>query len=65
MSLVLGLTTPPVAVVLYITCGIGDVKIHEASKFVFIFVSVILLVIFLIAAVPQLAMFLPNFYLGR
>ena len=65
MSLVLGLTTPPVAVVLYITCGIGDVKIHDASKFVYIFVSVIILVIFLIAAVPQLAMFLPNFYLGR
>ena len=62
MSLVIGLITPPVGVVLYITCGIGDVKIQHAAKYIFLFVLIIILTIFIIAAIPQLAMFLPNLY---
>ena len=65
MSLVIGLITPPVGVVLYITCGIGEVKVHRAGKFVFFFVGIMILTIFIIAAVPQIAMFLPNLYSGR
>ena len=64
MSLVIGLITPPVGVVLYITCGIGEVKVHRAGKFVFFFVGIMILTIFIIAAVPQIAMFLPNLYSG-
>jgi C4-dicarboxylate transporter DctM subunit len=62
MSLVIGLMTPPVGVVLYITCGIGDVKIHHATKYVFGFVLIMVLTIFVIAALPQLVMFLPDLY---
>jgi tripartite ATP-independent transporter DctM subunit len=60
MSLIVGMATPPVGVVLYITCGIGETKIHTTTKYIFLFAGIMMLAIILVALLPDLAMFLPN-----
>jgi len=62
MSLIVGLITPPVGVVLYITCEIGEVKVHEVTKYIFIFVAIMVATILIMVFIPKLILFIPSFY---
>ena len=62
MSIVvtMGILTPPVGVAMYIVNGILGVLLQEYLKESLPFIAVILLVIGIILAMPQIILFLPN-----
>ena len=60
MTLCLGMATPPVGECLYIAAGIAGVKFEKLLKHVWPLVIAAIIVIILVAAFPQLALFLPN-----
>lgn len=60
LNLVIGLTTPPVGVCLFVTSAIGKISIAEASKAVLPFLLASLLVLALVSFIPAISMFLPS-----
>jgi len=60
MNLVIGLTTPPVGLSLYVSSNIGKVNLAEASRAVLPFVAVQIAVLFLISYVPEISLLLPR-----
>ena len=65
VSLVIGTVTPPVGVLLFITCSIGRATIREVTKILIPFVGVLVAVLILITLVPGLVTFIPNLILYR
>jgi len=59
-NLVLGLITPPVGAVLFVTCGISNLKIEQLAKGIWAPFFVAILVLILITYVPPLTTFLPH-----
>jgi len=71
LNLVIGLTTPPVGVCLFIACAIGDVKLERITKAILPFLLVSVMVLFivtywesLIMAIPRLFGYQPLFFSG-
>lgn len=60
LNLVLGLTTPPVGVCLFITSTVGKISLGRVVKAILPFLAVNLLVLALVTYVPSLTLFLPN-----
>nr|WP_246798179.1 TRAP transporter large permease [Alkalibacter rhizosphaerae] len=60
LNLVIGLTTPPVGVCLFVAGGIADVSLVKLSKAVIPFLLVSLAVLMLVSFVPAISMFLPS-----
>lgn len=60
LNLIIGLTTPPVGVCLFVSSSIGKVSIAEVSKASWPFLLVSLLVLTLVTLFPQLSLFLPQ-----
>ncbi|MBF7097288.1 TRAP transporter large permease [Alkalibacter mobilis] len=60
LNLVIGLTTPPVGVCLFVAGGIADVGLVKLSKAVIPFLLVSLAVLMLVSFVPAISMFLPG-----
>ncbi|MDR2494802.1 MAG: TRAP transporter large permease [Spirochaetaceae bacterium] len=56
LNLVLGLTTPPVGVCLFVTSSIGKISLAQAARGVFPFLIVNLVVLFLITYIPVLTL---------
>ena len=61
LNLVIGLTTPPVGVCLFIACNIGQLKVWQITKAILPFLLCNILVLFLITYIPQLSLWLPSF----
>ncbi len=61
LNLIIGLTTPPVGVCLFIAASIGKTSIGKVSKASLPFLLVSLIVLALVTLFPQLSLFLPNF----
>jgi C4-dicarboxylate transporter DctM subunit len=61
----IGGVTPPVGILLNLTCGLARVKTEETIKYVCICVGVMVLVVGLIIAFPPIAMFLPDMFLKK
>ena len=59
----LGGITPPVGILLNITCGMAGVKPGQCLSFIGIFVGVVTLVVILTIAFPSLVTFLPETFL--
>jgi tripartite ATP-independent transporter DctM subunit len=59
-TLMLGLITPPVGVVLYLIADIAEISFERTVKATFPFLLPLIIVLLLITFVPQIAMFLPN-----
>ena len=59
-NLVLGLITPPVGAVLFVTCGMTGMKLEKLAKGVWPPFFIALAVLALITYVPDLTTFLPN-----
>lgn len=57
----LGLITPPVGMLLFVTSGVTDIPLVKLSRAVLPFAVAGFIVTFLVAFVPDLALFLPGF----
>lgn len=64
LNLVLGLTTPPVGVCLFVTSSIGKISLARASKGVMPFLLVNLLVLFLVTYFPVTTLGLVKLFFG-
>ena len=62
LNLVLGLTTPPVGVCLFVTSAIGKISLARASKAVMPFLLLNLGVLLLVTFCPPVTLFLVNFF---
>jgi len=61
----IGGVTPPVGILLNLTCGLARVKTEETIKYVCICVGIMVLVVCLVIAFPPIAMVLPNMFLKQ
>lgn len=60
LNLIIGLTTPPVGVCLFVAASIGKVSLGRLARAVLPFLLVSLAVLMLVTYVPQITVFLPN-----
>jgi C4-dicarboxylate transporter DctM subunit len=60
LNLVIGLTTPPVGVCLFVAAGIGKISLGRLSRAVLPFLAVSLLVLLLVTYVPAISLTLPQ-----
>ena len=60
LNLIIGLTTPPVGVCLFVASSIGKVSIGKVSKASLPFLAVSLIVLVLVTLIPELSLFLPQ-----
>ncbi len=60
LNLIIGLTTPPIGVCLFVASSIGNTSIESVSKSILPFLLVSLVVLMLVSLFPGLALFLPN-----
>ncbi len=65
LNLMIGLTTPPVGVCLFVASSIGKISLGKMSKAILPFLAVSLIVLLLITYVPQFSLFLPNLFFRR
>lgn len=63
LNLIIGLTTPPVGVCLFVASSIGKVSIGKVSKAGFPFLLVSILVLVLVTLFPVLSLGLPNLFM--
>lgn len=63
LNLIIGLTTPPVGVCLFVASSIGKISIGEVSKAGFPFLLVSLAVLVLVTLFPVLSLFLPELFM--
>ena len=63
-SSLIGLITPPVAVVMYILTNIAQIDVGEYIKYIWPFLVLLIFVGLIILFVPQVVTFLPNLILG-
>jgi tripartite ATP-independent transporter DctM subunit len=62
VTLLIGGVTPPYGVLLFISCGIAKISLKEASRSALPFILVMTGVVFLLAYVPSLVLFIPKLY---
>lgn len=64
LNLIIGLTTPPVGVCLFVASSIGKISMWEAIKAIVPFLLVSLFVLALVTFIPMVSLALPRFILG-
>ncbi|QCX40361.1 TRAP transporter large permease [Aureibaculum algae] len=62
LNLIIGLTTPPVGMCLFISASIGKISIVKVSKEILPFVFVSLVVLTLVTLIPDISLFLPRIF---
>ncbi|TVR05429.1 MAG: TRAP transporter large permease [Spirochaetaceae bacterium] len=62
INLGIGLITPPVGTVLYVACGVANVKLEQLVKDLFPFLMTLLGVLVLLIVFPDLVMFIPRMF---
>lgn len=62
LNLVIGLTTPPVGVCLFVASQIGKVSIGKTTKELLPFLGVSLVILLLVSFVPQITLYLPSLF---
>ena len=65
LNLMIGLTTPPMGVCLFVTSSIGRVSLFRISKAILPFLAISIVVLALVTYVPQISLFLPNLVFNR
>lgn len=60
INLEIGMMTPPFGVNLFVACGIGKITIEQIAIKVLPFVAITILVLLMIAYIPQIVTFLPT-----
>jgi len=62
MNLVIGLTTPPVGVCLFVASSIGKIPMERIAKAGIPFLMVMLVVLLLVTFVPGISLYLPSLF---
>ncbi|TWT04381.1 TRAP transporter large permease [Planococcus sp. CPCC 101016] len=62
LNLVIGLVTPPVGVCLFVASQIGKVSIGKTARELLPFLGVSLVVLMMVAFIPQITLFLPSLF---
>lgn len=62
LNLIIGLTTPPVGVCLFVASSIGKVSMTDVSKSSLPFLAVSLIVLILVTLFPEISLFLPQVF---
>ena len=62
LNLIIGLTTPPVGVCLFVASSIGKISIDQVSRAGFPFLLVSILVLILVTYFPQISLILPDLF---
>ena len=65
LNLVIGLTTPPVGVCLFVASSIARISVGRLSIALIPFIAVSFLVLLLVSFVPQVTLFLPNLVFNK
>ena len=65
LNLMIGLSTPPVGLSLFVCAKIGNIKLEKLYREIVPFLYPLIIVLFLIAFIPSLVTFLPNLVLKR
>jgi tripartite ATP-independent transporter DctM subunit len=65
LNLIIGLTTPPVGVCLFVVAGIGNLPMLTVARAILPFLGCNLIVLLLVAYVPAISMWLPNLVMGQ
>ncbi|WP_136068965.1 TRAP transporter large permease [Modicisalibacter radicis] len=65
LNLMIGLTTPPLGVCLFIVAGIGKLPMLKVARAIVPFLICNLVVLLLVAYIPALSLWLPNLLLGE
>ena len=60
LNLMIGLITPPVGIVMYVTCGIADVKMKDFIKNIYPFWIALIILLIIITLVPKIVLWLPS-----
>ena len=60
LNLMIGLTTPPVGVCLFVASGIAKLSIVQTTKAIIPFLFVSIVILLLVAFIPPLTLFLPS-----
>ena len=60
LNLIIGLTTPPVGVCLFVASSIGKISVGKVSKASLPFLAVSILVLILVTVFPEISLFLPG-----
>lgn len=63
LNLIIGLTTPPVGVCLFVASSIGKVSVGKVSREILPFLFVSLIVLTLVTLIPEISLFLPNLFM--
>ena len=59
-ALAIGLYTPPVGAVLFLSCSIGKISLQKATKAIIPFMLMMIIVVLLIMFIPEITMWLPS-----
>ncbi|UOQ94707.1 TRAP transporter large permease [Halobacillus shinanisalinarum] len=62
LNLMIGLSTPPVGVCLFVASSIGKISIGRASLALLPFLGVSLIVLLLVSFIPEITLFLPSLF---
>ena len=65
LALNIALMTPPVGACLFVICSITGIRLEALSKAIWPFILIEVAVLFLIAFLPQMTMFMPHLLLGK
>lgn len=64
LCIMVGAITPPVGILLLVSCQVGNVAYQEVTKIIWVFVAPMIIVILACAFLPWLTLWLPNLILG-
>lgn len=62
LAMIIGVVTPPVGVCLFVASQIGNVSMGKATRELLPFLGVSLVVLLMVAFIPQLTLFLPSLF---
>ena len=64
MCMSIGTLTPPLGIVMYMMCEIGDISVERYTRVIMPYLLVLIAVIILMALFPDIVMYLPNLLMG-
>jgi TRAP-type C4-dicarboxylate transport system permease large subunit len=62
LNLCIGLCTPPVGSVLFIGCGVANIKIHQVIKPLMPLFLMMIFILILVTYIPEISLWLPRIF---
>ncbi len=62
VTLLIGGVTPPVGILLFIACSIGEIKVKDTIGMLIPYFITMVIIALLLAYIPQISLFLPNLF---